>query len=128
VYILGVNSDDGFKMTATDIPPANNGALVVAPASGPVATYHAVDGGGDGSGSFRRIFGPITGKLVYANHPDACSTILNASEVAGNIVLMDRGVCAFSGVKERNAVAAGAIAVIMVNSRNQAAPTGCIRL
>jgi len=44
----------------------------------------------------------------------ACETIANADEVAGNIAMIDRGLCFFEE-KAKNAEAAGAIAVIICN-------------
>lgn len=61
---------------------------------------------------------PITGKVVVtkhisANNPTtACFPIQNADEVAGNIALVDRGICDFS-LKAYHAQQAGAIAVII---------------
>jgi hypothetical protein len=37
--------------------------------------------------------GDITGNLVYANPPDACSTLTNEASLAGNIALIDIGEC-----------------------------------
>lgn len=45
---------------------------------------------------------------------DACSPLVNASQVAGRIALADRGTCSFVD-KARNAQAAGAIALIVAN-------------
>jgi hypothetical protein len=70
-------------------------------------------------------FGPqlnssgVTGTVVQALDPadaagpstfDACSPLTNATAVAGNIALVDRGTCGFV-VKVKNAQNAGAIAV-----------------
>jgi hypothetical protein len=71
-------------------------------------------------------FGPaapsagITGNLVLVNDgtgtvTDACEPIVNASDVAGNIALIDRGTCNFT-VKTKNAQDAGAIAVLIVDN------------
>ena len=46
---------------------------------------------------------------------DACQTIINATDLAGNIVVIRRGTCEF-GTKILAAENAGAIAVIMVNN------------
>jgi hypothetical protein len=116
VYYLGVNSDDGFAVTGTDKPPVNNGALVVTSPASIAGSYHAVDPGVDGTG-FPRLSHPLTGKLVYATPGDGCSPITNPDAIRGNIALIDRGVCTFD-VKAQAAQAAGAIAVIIVNSRD----------
>jgi PA domain-containing protein len=56
---------------------------------------------------------------------DGCSTIVNAADVAGKIVLIERGTCGFA-VKARNATLAGAAAVIIYNNAANvnAAPPG----
>ncbi len=63
---------------------------------------------------------PIVGKIVLAreNAPGepttVCGPILNADEVAGNIAMIDRGLCDFS-LKVFHAQEAGAISVIICN-------------
>ena len=66
----------------------------------------------------------VTGLLVGAVDPadaagnsttDACSTITNASQVAGKVALVDRGTCPFVD-KATHAQAAGAIGVVVVNN------------
>jgi len=47
---------------------------------------------------------------------DGCQAIQNIDEIAGNIAIIDRGICEF-GVKVLNAEMAGAIAVIICNNR-----------
>lgn len=122
VYYMGVNSDDGFNVTATDTAPANYGALVVAAPSAAAGKYHILDPGLDGS-AFPAISGPIVGKLVYATPPDGCSAITNPDAIRGNIALIDRGVCTFTA-KAQAAKDAGAIAVIIVNSRDPGSSDG----
>ncbi|MEJ7615809.1 MAG: PA domain-containing protein [Pyrinomonadaceae bacterium] len=46
---------------------------------------------------------------------DACTPLVNASAVNGNIALVDRGICGFT-VKVKNAQNAGAIGVIVANN------------
>lgn len=46
---------------------------------------------------------------------DGCETIVNAAQLAGKIVLVDRGVCSFN-IKVEAAQNAGAVAVIVVNN------------
>jgi hypothetical protein len=71
-------------------------------------------------------FGPaatannFTGLVAVANDGvgtgrEACAPLVNASEVAGKIALVDRGTCTFT-VKVANAQAAGAIGVIVANN------------
>lgn len=65
--------------------------------------------------------GPITGTAVLAQPADACSTLTNASAIAGNIAIIDRGECFFVSKFER-AIAAGAIAAVVVDNELSAAP------
>ncbi|MGQ0834375.1 MAG: S8 family serine peptidase, partial [Gammaproteobacteria bacterium] len=58
---------------------------------------------------------PLSDIVVEADPLLGCGPLANAAEVSGNIVLMQRGVCTFQ-LKSANARAAGARAVIMVNS------------
>jgi PA domain len=75
-------------------------------------------------------FGPglsnpgITGQIVAATDPsdaggasttDGCSAFTNASQIAGNIALIDRGSCAFT-IKAKNAQNAGAIAAVIADN------------
>jgi extracellular elastinolytic metalloproteinase len=66
----------------------------------------------------------LTGSLVQALDPgdsagptttDACSPLTNPGSVAGNIALIDRGICTFT-TKVGNAQAAGAIGVVIANN------------
>src|SRR5262245_24560043 len=52
---------------------------------------------------------------VTAPVNDGCETITNAAQLAGNIAVIDRGLCAFT-VKVKNAQDAGAIGCILVNN------------
>jgi hypothetical protein len=54
---------------------------------------------------------------------DGCSPIDNAAAVAGNIALVDRGLCGFA-IKVKNAQNAGAIAVIVADNVVGAPPAG----
>lgn len=58
---------------------------------------------------------PVSGTVVRGAPLDGCTALTNASEVAGNIVLLQRGTCAFL-VKYLSAQAAGARAVLMFNN------------
>jgi hypothetical protein len=53
---------------------------------------------------------------------DACSPIINISEISGRIAVADRGTCSFVQ-KARNVQAAGAIGLIAVNNVDGNAPT-----
>ncbi len=71
-----------------------------------------------GSDSSAIPAGGITGNLVYAVPPDANAPALtNAAQVAGNIVIIDRGATTFTD-KVTKGLAAGAIAVIIDNFTN----------
>lgn len=65
-------------------------------------------------------FGPLTpragisGQVVAATPADACGALTNAAQVAGKLVLIDRGGCTFQ-VKVRQAQNAGASAVLVRN-------------
>jgi Zn-dependent metalloprotease len=71
-------------------------------------------------------FGPaltpagVTGNVVLADDgagttSDACTALVNGGAIAGNIALVDRGICTFV-VKVKNAQNAGATAVIVANT------------
>ncbi|MFM8584483.1 MAG: PA domain-containing protein, partial [Planctomycetaceae bacterium] len=116
VYSMGVNSDDGFSVTATDQPPADNLGLYVQ-AGGQTSAYYAASGGTDKGGVFRPITAPLVGKLVIADPPLADAPIKNVAAIAGNIAVIDRGVNTFSA-KVGFAREAGAIGVVIVNNRD----------
>ncbi len=91
--LSGAGSLDGTY----DVGTANFGAVVEDALSGEIACFE------DGQGT------PF----------DACSSATNGSELAGKIVLIDRGTCAFT-VKAANAQAAGAAAVVIANNQGNA--------
>ncbi|CAL6314061.1 unnamed protein product [Bathycoccus prasinos] len=67
---------------------------------------------------------PATGEVALVDDGfdigvDGCETIINASEVAGKIAMIDRGLCFFEQ-KTANAEEAGAIAVIICNFEDSA--------
>ena len=83
-------------------------------------------------------FGPqltpsgVSGKVVLATDPsdsagtsttDACSPLTNASAVAGNIALVDRGSCLFV-IKAKNCQNAGATAVLIADNVSDTPPAG----
>ncbi|ATB47884.1 peptidase M36 [Corallococcus macrosporus DSM 14697] len=88
---------------------------------------------GDYQGGVSSTFGPqtfdVTGNVVAAldeanttgpTDRDGCTALTNATEVAGNIAVIDRGSCDFT-IKVLNAQSAGAIGVIIHD--NAAGPT-----
>lgn len=92
----------GYQFGTAAFGPAIGNPTVVANV---VAAVDAVEAGGTSS--------------------DGCSPLSNAAAVAGNIALVERGLCGFA-VKARNASEAGAAAVIIYNqaANVNAAPPG----
>jgi uncharacterized repeat protein (TIGR01451 family) len=85
-----------------------------------------------GSAEFGRPIseGPFAGKLVLAKDDgntegpsttDGCTMILNQSEVAGNLAVVDRGTCTFV-VKAKNVQAAGAVGMVVVDNQSSGPP------
>jgi PA domain len=137
VYTLGVNSDDGFRLTSGFSKPANNGALRV---NTPAALGGFKPTVQDSFLSSYSLTNPVTGALVLAQGPygsanpygstnfnnlgysvDGC-LISNGAQLAGNIALIYRSVSCGFVQQVQNAAAAGAIAVVFV--QNQAASAG----
>lgn len=65
--------------------------------------------------------GPKSGEVVLTQPANGCSTLQNASALAGKIALFDRGDCQFIS-KFNRAVNAGAIAAIVVDDEDQPVP------
>ena len=63
----------------------------------------------------------VTGNVVYATPPDGCAAI--TTNVAGQVALVDRGVCTFV-VKAKNLQNAGAIAVLVADNVAGSPPGG----
>lgn len=62
---------------------------------------------------------PLSNNLVYALPHNGCAALTNAAAVNGQIAVIDRGTCSFEP-KVAAAQAAGAVAVIMVDSKPEA--------
>ncbi|MGB1790613.1 MAG: PA domain-containing protein, partial [Limisphaerales bacterium] len=94
--------DDGIENNSIEVtaPPALRGH------------YEAVE-----AGFTRKLeeIGQITGKLVYADPPQACEVLKNPDDIKGHIALIDRGVCFFLD-KVKRAKEAGARAVVVANN------------
>lgn len=119
-YAMGVYSDDGYKFTTTEAPPVNNLALVVTGAASAAGSYATISGPAATSKPFTA---PVTGELVYMDPAQGCTAPVNAAALAGKIALVDRGTCNFS-LKIKYAREAGALAVVVVNSRDILNPEG----
>lgn len=126
-YLMGVNSDDGFRVSAGHTAPALPvQALAPAGIAGSIAAVPSVRGDNQGGGIFAPL--PLTpieadvvvglGNSATAIPEEGCGTALsNAAEVAGKIVLVDRGTCTFLE-KARNAANAGAVGVLVAQNRS----------
>ena len=70
-------------------------------------------------------FGPtvfdVSGTVISSAPLNGCTALTNAADVAGKIVIVDRGVCTFK-TKTLNAQNAGAIGVILANNQAGLAP------
>jgi hypothetical protein len=126
---MGVNSDDGFKVTLGEAPTRLAGVQVTAPAS--IAKYYGALSGGSDMPWAPGIALPlprnsvIGAKLVYAKPAIADTDLTNADEIKGNIALIDRGTVTFTQ-KINAAQKAGAIGVIIVNNRDAASAEGTL--
>ncbi len=67
------------------------------------------------------VLGPISAPLIASLPALGCEAFTNAAEVAGKVVLIDRGTCPFVD-KVLNAEAAGAVAAIIVDNEDEALP------
>jgi hypothetical protein len=119
-YMLGVSSDDGFRLTKGWTPPANNGAMVVnsPPAvAGPKATVT------DSSYASTLLTVPITANLAlaqgigteYGSTTNGEGCVIN-NDLTGKIALIYRS--AFCGYPQQvlNAFNAHALAVVFVQN------------
>ena len=126
IYGMGVSSDDSFRVMPTDKSPQFMGATLYVSAPSALAGVRiagspAWGAGGWGGATPAWPKPAMTAKLVYANPNTACTGSsptppANAAELAGNIALVDRGVCEF-GWKALAVEQAGAIGVIIVQNR-----------
>ncbi len=65
--------------------------------------------------------GAISAPLIQSQPANGCTALSNAAAVKGNIALIDRGVCSFIQ-KFNSAVAAGAVAVVMIDDADDPLP------
>ena len=115
-YRMGVNSDDGFLVTQGHQRPAKNGALIVSAPAAVAGGYYAIHAPAVTARPLTNA--PITAKLVPTDPILANTPLNNAAAVAGNIAICRRGAVGFSA-KIRNCLQAGAVAVIVVNNRDE---------
>jgi hypothetical protein len=121
------NGARGRASAATTLLPGTPLMTVNAPAG--IAGIYAV--GTASFGTFLTSSG-LSGAVVAATDPsdasgaattDACSPLTNASAIAGNIALVDRGTCTFI-IKARNCQNAGAIAMLVADNTTDSPPGG----
>lgn len=65
----------------------------------------------------------LTAELVLAEPANACQPLTNAAQIAGRVALVDRGSCGFQ-VKQDQAAAAGAVALILADNVDPDTPPG----
>ena len=134
-YGRGGLGGDAMRVQALDFDGTNN-ANMLTPADGAAprmrmyrfinASSVQVSGAILSAPAEGASFGPgtfdLTATVAAAIHADGCTTITNATSVAGNIALMNRGNCNFS-TKVYNAQLAGATGVVIVNNTSGAPTT-----
>ncbi|MBU6402955.1 MAG: hypothetical protein KGS61_21755, partial [Verrucomicrobia bacterium] len=116
-YEMGVNSDDGFRVSSAtnqDYPVE----LVKINSPAGMAT-NMIAGEANFTPPLPQLasVGPITGKVVEAEPLDASAPLTNAAAIKGNIALIDRGSVTFAS-KIGHAEDAGAIAVIVADNHS----------
>ncbi|MCB1126178.1 MAG: hypothetical protein KDM81_06765, partial [Verrucomicrobiae bacterium] len=115
-YQMGVNSDDGFRVTVGEVPGWQ--ALEVLEPGGIAGGIACMPATPSTGGIGPALPTPaIEAEVVLVDPALACDAIANAEELAGKIALIDRGTCTFTD-KINRAAEAGAVAVIMVNERS----------
>jgi len=131
VVVVASAGNEGEAVYVTGSPAISPNAIsVAASVDGGYAILginYTVDGGEPipveaAEGGFTpplAVVGPVTGNVVtlidgVGDTNDGCEPAANASAIAGNIALVERGICDFV-VKVANAEAAGAIATIVFN-------------
>ena len=128
-YVLAEAQDGSGTNNANFSTPGdgNNGRMQMYLWPVVAASLFNVNAPADIAGSYEgfvatlgaKIDTAFSGELVLAidgtaPENDACQAIVNTAEMAGKIAVIDRGFCSFP-IKVAAAVAAGAIAVILVN-------------
>ena len=117
-YIMGVNSDDGFRVAVGDrMGPGRSMLSVLAPA-GLAGDYLAMQtsvGIQDGAFGGPLPTPPIIGQAVLSDPPWPSSLPNNASALAGRIAILHRDPSGGVAAHSANAQAAGAVAVVVVD-------------
>ncbi|MCC7374619.1 MAG: hypothetical protein IT581_08180 [Verrucomicrobiales bacterium] len=145
-YRFSLHTGDIFKVAVGHAPaPALVSVLSPDAIAGPLAAVPSVRDDPQAIGIFGRLppqnfeanLVPVIGTAPDTTELQGCGESLsNAPELAGQIALVDRGGCSFVE-KVRNAAAAGAFAVLVVNDRpdppiimgglpNELAPPACM--
>lgn len=130
-YVLAECQDGGGTNNANFSTPddGQNGRMQMYLWSGGSAADLQVNSPSSVAGNYTAIqagFGPtitapITADMVLINDDvapasDGCDNILNAAQLSGKIVVIDRGTCTFIQ-KVNTAEAAGAVAVVVINNQ-----------
>ena len=115
-YWMGVNSDDGFRVSeATNQDYPVYLVAVKAPAN-LVTNLLTIEAGFIPPLPQLAAIGPVSGQLVETQPPDDSSPISNASALKGNIALIDRGAVSFQQMVS-NVLQAGAIGLIVADQQ-----------
>jgi hypothetical protein len=127
-YQLGVASDDGFRLTRGFNRPANIGAVVVNSPAGLAGPKPTVQNTFLTSFS---LISPVTGNLVFPNgisfnqgsttNGEGCVITDPPGTLTGKIAIMYRSFFCSYLQQVSNAAAAGAIGVILIQNRTNAA-------
>lgn len=102
--------EQGSCSAFTTLPPA---VTINSPAA--IAGLYAAGGASFGPSVYN-----VTADVVLVDDgagtsTDACDALVNGADIAGNIALLDRGLCAFT-IKVKNAQNAGAVGVIVADN------------
>jgi hypothetical protein len=115
-YVMGVSSDDGFRVTVGDQgSPGKSPLAIISPASlaRDVVSMYTTVADGDGNNQFGITppsTAPMFGKLVLCDPVDCSTDLVNSNAMKGNVAICYRG--PNFQVQSERAAAAGAIAII----------------
>ncbi|MHB8524169.1 MAG: PA domain-containing protein, partial [Limisphaerales bacterium] len=115
-YAMGVNSDDGFRVSsATNQDYPVNLVTIKSPAN-LAQNLVGIESGFAPALPQLADVGPITGNVVAMDPPDDSAAVNNAAALKGNIALIDRGAVTFAQMV-KDSQAAGAIGVIVADQQ-----------